>query len=64
MKEEGNEKTTEYRKHKPQPIIRHQDKAAYKQEIKCQVHSKASANLVGYEDSYIITCKEKTKLEP
>lgn len=58
-----NEKTTENRKHKPQPIIRHQDKIAYKQEIKCQVHSKASANLVGYEDSYIITCKEKTKWE-
>lgn len=50
----GEKKATESRKHKPQIIMRHQDKATYQQEIKCQVHSKASVNLVDYEDSYIL----------
>lgn len=49
------EKRQHKTENKPQPIIRHRDEAAYKQDIKCQVHSKASVNLVDYEDSYIIT---------
>lgn len=38
-KEEGKKKkATQNRKDKPEPIRRHEDEAAYKQEIKCQVH--------------------------
>lgn len=37
-KEEGEKKATRNRKDKPQPIRRHEDEGAYKQEIKCQVH--------------------------